>query len=79
MPRGPRNFRESDVKRVIRAAEKAGKAVLRVIVRPGEIEVDTGSASTKDAEHSTNFFDGKLGFDDKDTNPKPAPLPKPPR
>jgi hypothetical protein len=79
MPRGPRNFRENDVKRVIRAAEKAGKAVLRVIVRPGEIEVGTGSANAKDAEHPTNFFDDKLGFDDKNTHSEPAPLPKPSR
>jgi hypothetical protein len=52
MSKAPSNFRETDVKRLIRAATNAGQKVVRIKLQAGGVELVTadGDAGEENAE-----------------------------
>ena len=68
MSRAPSTFRESDVKRALRAIEAAGKKAASVEIKPGRIKIrlknDTGTDNhdtSGSATNETNEWDEKYG------------------
>ena len=68
MSRAPSTFRESDVKRALRAIEAAGKKAASVEIKPGRIKIrlknDTGTDNhdtNESATNETNEWDEKYG------------------
>lgn len=46
MSKGAHAFKETDVARAIRAAQKTGLSVGRLKIKPGEIVIETGPPTT---------------------------------
>jgi hypothetical protein len=63
MGRGPCNFRESDLKRALRAIEAAGQKAASVVIEDGHIEIKLKNGKAAD---DSNHTDDK---NDDNTNP----------
>jgi hypothetical protein len=62
MGHGPCTFKESDVTRAIKAAEKSGKKVVRMEIDPnGKIALDFNTTSKGSASIERNEWDEVIG------------------